>query len=152
MQHLEFLQVKNSHARALGVFFSKLVNNCDDNFFSPHPLTVDEANRLCKEYYGNDLYYVAVVDKIIVGYGLLRGWDEGYEIPSLGIAILDSKRGCKLGSSFMGFLHSAARLRGVKKIRIKVHRENAVAYSIYKKLGYKFIPTDELYYIGYLEL
>ena len=38
-------------------------------------------------YEGDDLYFLQIKDNEIAGYAMLRGWDEGYTIPSLGIAL-----------------------------------------------------------------
>ncbi|MDD1776618.1 MAG: GNAT family N-acetyltransferase [Candidatus Helarchaeota archaeon] len=112
----------------------------------------EEAVRIAN-YAGNDLYYVLTVDKKIMGYGILRGWDEGYEIPTLGIAIHHKARGKRLGETFMHFLHSAARLKGATKIRLKVYPENLSAFNLYKKLGYSFQEEEaDGQLVGFLTL
>ena len=63
-----------------------------DKFFHPHPFTT-EAARERAAYTGKDLYYVVIEGDEILGYGMLRGWDEGYEVPSLGIVIHPAHRG-----------------------------------------------------------
>ncbi len=67
----------------------------DGRWFHPHPLTAVEAARPCA-YDGRDLYYAAVTGDAVVAYGLLRGWDEGYAVPSLGIAVHPAARGLGL--------------------------------------------------------
>jgi len=46
---------------------------------------------------------------------MLRGWDEGYETPSLGIAVHPDARGLGLARTFMGFLHAAASFQGAAR-------------------------------------
>lgn len=87
---------------------------------------------------GRDLYYVALLDDRVAAYGLLRGWDEGYEVPSLGIAVHPDCRGTGLGAAMMQFLHAAARLRGSRKVRLRVVDGNAVAVRLYERTGYRF--------------
>jgi ribosomal protein S18 acetylase RimI-like enzyme len=94
-------------------------------------------------YVGLDLYYVAVLEGRVLGYGLLRGWDEGYSIPSLGIVLHPSMHGKGLGRAFMHFLHAAARQCGSTKVRLKVDRDNLRAINLYKTFGYRFEPLDE---------
>jgi ribosomal protein S18 acetylase RimI-like enzyme len=82
---------------------------------------------------------------------MLRGWDEGYEVPSLGIAVLASARGTGLGRTFMQFLHSAARLQGAPRVRLKVYPENAAAWRLYESLGYCFEPGADHQLLGIYE-
>jgi ribosomal protein S18 acetylase RimI-like enzyme len=43
----------------------------------------------------------------IVGYGMLRGWDEGYSVPSLGILVRAEACGQGIGKLLMEHLHLA---------------------------------------------
>ena len=108
---LEFRGLVPELEEGLAACFEALRSNGDEGFFHPHPLTRDEARRLCR-YRGQDLYYVATAGARVLGYGMLRGWDQGYAVPSLGIAIAPGCRGLGLARSFMAFLHAAARLAG----------------------------------------
>ena len=136
---------------ALADFFAELEASGTGVYFHPHPFTAEEAKALCCRR-GKDLYYVAVAGGRVLGYGMLRGWDEGYEVPSLGIAFRPGDRGIGLGRSFMLFLHTAARLRGAKRIRLKVYPVNAAAVGMYKSLGYRFEEAAAGQMVGYLDL
>src|SRR5450759_799898 len=148
---LELRQLDRNDAEALGSFFAALSANGDAGFFEPHPLTRDEAEKLCR-YTGNDLYVVALAADDIVGYGLLRGWDEGYAVPSLGIAIHPRARGLRLGVAMMEYLHSLAKYRGASCVRLRVHSENYRAIQLYRNLGYIFDPAKGDYLVGKLDL
>ena len=117
-------------------FFSSL-DDATQELFHPHPFTPAQARELAR-YKGDDSYYLLVDDARIVAYGMLRGWDEGYEVPSLGIAVHPQWRGKKYGELLMHFLHAAARSRGAKKIRLKVYTRNTAAVQLYARLGYEF--------------
>jgi ribosomal-protein-alanine N-acetyltransferase len=80
----------------------------------------------------------------------LRGWDEGYEIPSLGIAIHPDARSKGLGTTFMHFLHTAAQRKGSNRIRLRVHKENREAIAMYERFDYSFAQdlSDDKYLIG----
>ncbi len=134
-------------ADALAEFFRALTERGDALQFHPHPLTALEAVRRC-HYQGRDLYYILVEGERVLGYGLLRGWDEGYETPSLGIAIHPSARGEGLGTVFMHFLHAAAKWRGAKRVRLKVYPENAAAVKLYEGLGYRFTGQEAGQLVG----
>ena len=75
-----------------------------------------------------------------IGYGLLRGWNEGYEIPSLGVAVHPSMRGTGLGRLIMDFLEAMARMRGASSIRLRVRKDNAIAHGMYARRGYRLTP------------
>ncbi len=98
-------------------------------------MTPAVARRIAA-YKGGDVYLVAEAGGELVAYGMLRGWDEGYEIPSLGIAVHRDRQGRGYGRAMMTALHDAARERGAMKIRLRVHPENGRARSLYERLGY----------------
>ena len=59
------------------------------SFSIPTPLPVSRAGRRCS-YQGLDPHYADYCSGEVAGYGLLRGWDQGYAVPSLGIAVSPS--------------------------------------------------------------
>lgn len=148
---LECRVVDETLERKLAQFFNALKTSGDDAHFHPHPFTDEEAKRRA-QYSGRDLYLALVDRDRVIGYGMLRGLDEGYEIPSLGIAIHPSERGTGLGKLLMHFLHIAARRRGASRIRLKVHAENTIGIQLYEQLGYTFQGEEGGQLIGYLEL
>lgn len=149
--NLEFRLLSQKYIDSLVQFFEILKQNGDNAFFHPHPLEVEEVKRIIKSS-RKDLYYIVVDGLKVLGYGFLRGWDEGYDTPSLGIAVHPALRGSSLGKIFMLFLHTASRLRGSTKIRLKVYKENINAVCLYKKLGYRFSTKEGGQLIGYVDL
>jgi ribosomal protein S18 acetylase RimI-like enzyme len=148
---LEIARVTPGWEAPLAKFFQLLVDSGDDRHFHPHPLTLARARELTA-YTGDDLYYVVVDDHFVLAYGMLRGWDEGYATPSLGIAVHPCARGSGLAETFMHFLHSAARLRGCSRIRLTVSTVNTRAIALYRRLGYTFddLSTEPL--VGFRDL
>jgi ribosomal protein S18 acetylase RimI-like enzyme len=148
---LECRSVRPDVAEGLGQLFERLRKSGTEDFFHPHPLTAEEAVKRAN-YQGNDLYYVLADRKFLIGYGILRGWDEGYETPSLGLALDEAVRGQGYGRMFMHFLHAAAVRRGATKIRLKAHRNNSHAIELYKSLGYEFGQQEGDQLVGYLKI
>jgi [ribosomal protein S18]-alanine N-acetyltransferase len=149
---VEIRAVGGEMAAALAGFFTVLHERGVDKFFHPHPFTA-EAARERASYAGKDLYYVVIEGDEILGYGMLRGWDEGYEVPSLGIVIHPAHQGLGLGRLLMDFLRVAAGRRGAIKIRLRVYPENTAAVTLYRKLGYELTPEkDGPYLVGFLNL
>ena len=148
---LEFRRLSPPLRPGLAAFFEALADRGDGRWFHPHPLTAGEAARLCA-YGGRDLYYAAVAGDSVLAYGMLRGWDEGYAVPSLGIAVHPAARGLGLARAFMGFLHAAAALRGAKRVRLTVYPDNAPARRLYERLGYRLEATADGQLLGVLDL
>jgi ribosomal protein S18 acetylase RimI-like enzyme len=146
-----FAPLAAEHAASLAELFAALASSGDEAQFHPHPLTPAEAAARAA-YRGKDLYFVALDASRVLGYGMLRGWDEGYDVPSLGIALHPDARGRGLGRAFMRFLHEAARARGARRVRLKVHTDNAVAVGLYRSLGYDFVGEERGQLVGYVDV
>lgn len=133
---LEVIRLVQERAASLAQFLRDLKDSGDEAFFSPHG---GDAGAI-REMLGSarrDLYYLVVEGERVLAYGLLRGWDEGFAIPSLGIAVHPAVKGVGLGRLLMDFLHLAAARRGADKIRLRVHRDNVKAIALYRSLGYE---------------
>ncbi len=150
-KNLEYTLVSPSWAEKLAQFFNALVVNKDDLYFHPHPLNGEMAKKIAT-HEGDDLYFLQIKDNEIAGYAMLRGWDEGYSIPSLGIVIHPNFRNQGLSIEFMEFLHNQARAKGATKVRLKVYSNNAWARHLYENSGYSFTNEENGQIIGYYEL
>lgn len=148
---LEYTVVSPSWVEKLAQFFEDIVVNKDDIYFHPHSLTYETAKRIAT-YEGDDLYFLQIKDNRIAGYAMLRGWDEGYTIPSLGIVIHPDFRNQGLGREFMEFLHNQAKAKGSAKVRLKVYLGNTGARHFYESLEYSFTDEENGQLIGYCEL
>jgi [ribosomal protein S18]-alanine N-acetyltransferase len=131
----------------LAQFFGELVRADDERWFHPHPLTRGYAQEL-GSYAGRDVYVLMVEGRKVLGYGMLRGWDEGFEVPSLGIAISPAHKGRGLGRKLMAYLHEAAVARGAATIRLTVDESNLAAVRLYTSLGYTLIPDESGRLVG----
>ena len=74
---------------------------------------------------------------------MLRGFDEGYEIPSYGVWISSQYSNKGLAKLTIQHSISICLMSGVKKIMLKVHPENKVAFNMYKKFGFIETGIDE---------
>lgn len=145
----------------LAALFAALAAAGDERLFHPHPLTADAARDVCRHRVaapagGGDEYHVAIdahdptVPGTVVGYGLLRGWMEGFVVPSLGIAVHPAHRGRGIARRLMDHLHDVAARRGAERVRLKVYRHNAAALRLYASLGYEFQPHSTSELVGFL--
>lgn len=160
---LQIISLKNSNLFInLYDFFSDVKKDYDK--FHPHDLGYKEALHICN-YNGKDLYYAVTssnskenptginnFEVSILAYGLLRGWDDGYDVPSLGICLSPKARGKGISKMFMHFLHSAAKYNGAKQVRLKVYKNNIPAVNLYKSLGYELTDFDVEQYLGLINI
>lgn len=129
-------------AHSLPRLFARL----DPTYFHPHPLTREEAARIAS-YHGRDIYLWTQH-----AYGFLRGWDEGFDVPSLGVAVASDQQGRGHGRRMMLALHEAARQRGANRIRLRVHPDNVRACRLYESLGYREAGTERGELVMFLNL
>lgn len=135
--HLRIVPIGSNDVTIVARLFAGIAADPSSAGFHPHPFTAAEAARRVA-YQGQDLYAVMAYDDVPIGYGMLRGWDEGYLVPSLGIYILPEYRGRGMSQALMNFLHAAARLRNASRVRLKVYPQNERARRLYESMGYSF--------------
>lgn len=149
--NFEVLQLNPTHSAAIWKLFSCIILDDTANSFHPHTFTLEQAHSIANSE-GKDIYLGLFEDCNLIGYGMLRGWDEGYEIPSLGIYISPPARGKGLSKFFMKALHNLAYSKGARKVRLKVYRVNAAALHLYQSMGYKFDALEQGQLVGYCDL
>jgi ribosomal-protein-alanine N-acetyltransferase len=148
---LECRRLASEWKEPLLAFLKTLEAANDVEYFHPHPFTHDALEKITQTV-RRDLYYILAEGEDVLGYGMLRGWDEGYEIPSLGIAIHPGARNAGLGKFFMQFLSAAAKRRGATRVRLRVKSGNTRAVKLYEDLGYDLRPEKDGYLVGFLDL
>lgn len=145
----EIVRLTDIHRPVVEPFFAAIAARPEVvGVFHPHPFTAAAAAEVCG-FAGADLYAGLVHDGRMLAYGLLRGWDAGYAIPSLGLAVHPDHHGCGLGRVMMLYLHAAARLRGAPAIRLKVYPDNQAAVRLYRSLGYSFEGIEAGQQVGW---
>ena len=150
----EIRPVTAADAAALGRFFEALAADAEAaTFFHPHPLTADEAASLCRKAASiRDGYFVAEYAGRIVGYSMLRGWDEGYEVPSWGGAVHPQLRDAGIGKQLLVHAVAESRARGAKTMRLTVYKTNGRGVHVYRKIGFEFAEKDEKFLVGILPI
>ena len=150
LKKIDYIKVNPIWVVKLNQFFKDISYYKDDNDFHPHPLTYEKVIEIAN-YVGNDLYFLQIKNKKIIGYGMLRGWDEGFTIPSLGLVIHPTYRKQGYGKKFIEFLHNQAKIKGSAKIRLKVYCDNIRALKLYRSFGYSFVKESNQL-IGFYKL
>lgn len=126
---------------ALLAFFQAL-SDADRAFFHPHPFDESTARAICSAQ-GKDVFVGGFEGGQIAAYGMLRGWEDGFDVPRLGLATRSGFRGCGWGDAMMDVLHRLAAEKGASKVELKVEPDNAPALRLYRRHGYVFPARAE---------
>jgi RimJ/RimL family protein N-acetyltransferase len=110
-------------------------------YFIPFPFEKKSIKKILSVSVKNS-YFGVFVDNVLVGFYMLRGFDEGYKIPSYGVWISEKFSG--LGISKLTLQHAIAycKINKIKKLMLKVHPENSIAKNIYEHFGFRMEGTD----------
>ncbi len=147
------VRLSAAHVPVFTAFLESLHVNGDAEFFHPHAFDAETASGIAaRSETGHDEYWLAMSGADIVAYGMLRGWDEGYDVPSLGLAVAPAYRSRGFARAMMHHLHGRAKERGASRIRLKVDRRNLSAQRLYESLGYRLEEHASTELIGHCDL
>ena len=104
--------------------------------FHPFPLTSETANNIARTSH-LDHYYVALLDDRIVGLSMLRGWDEGFSVPSFGIVVDQHFHGRGFGKRMLEHALEEARRLGCQYVMLSVYASNGAALQLYQSMGFR---------------
>lgn len=109
--------------------------------FDPFPMTEETAHTIVGES-RRDRFYGAFLGDRMLAFSMLRGWDEGYDVPSFGIAVDADFHGRQIGSRMTSWTLEQARLVGSDRVRLSVYGGNAPARRIYERLGFHEVERN----------
>jgi RimJ/RimL family protein N-acetyltransferase len=95
-----------------------------------------------------DMFYGIYVEKKLIGFYMLRGWDAGFEVPSYGVWIAEDFSSKGISKLTLNHAISICRINLIKRLMLKVHPDNLVAKKIYENFGFVYQGIDER--IGHL--
>ncbi len=87
-----------------------------------------------RRFRAGDFCVVAELDGKIIGYSMLRLF--GYKIPSFGCCVRTGYGGKGYGSMLTSWTVEKAKAMGYTKVILKVHKNNTIAFQMYKKIGF----------------
>lgn len=136
-------RIGSSHCAALAELFRR--NNIPSvlRFFHPFPLDEQEAERIAC-HTGKDRYYLLVKDDEARGFSMLRGWDEGFSVPSLGMMVDVDGQGKGLGRELLLATLAEARALGCPQVRLSVYADNGKALKLYQSVGFELREKKEV--------
>jgi ribosomal protein S18 acetylase RimI-like enzyme len=137
MSELVFQQVGGGHlATLIELFERNAAVAAVGHSFDPFPLTEAQARAIALEP-RRDAYYLALAGGRALGMSMLRGFDEGYEIPSFGIFVDHEQHARGIGRALTVWTIEQARLRSCRAVRLSVYSDNAPARGLYESLGFE---------------
>jgi perosamine synthetase len=108
-----------------------------------HPFALDARSaKAIATAPGRDRFYGARLHGRLVGLSMLRGWNEGYEVPSFGILVDGAHRGRGIGRALTEHTCEQARRLGCTRVRLSVYAANARAAGLYAALGFRERSRD----------
>jgi ribosomal-protein-alanine N-acetyltransferase len=128
-------RVGPQHAEELAVLFERNRIPPVTDVFDPFPLDADHARKIALEA-GEDAYYLGRHGELAVGFSMLRGFDEGYAIPSFGVFVDHRHHGQGVGRELTAWTVAQARGRGCPAVRLTVYATNLAACRLYESLGF----------------
>jgi glycosyltransferase involved in cell wall biosynthesis/RimJ/RimL family protein N-acetyltransferase len=109
--------------------------------FHPFPMTSETADEIANRP-GDDRYYGAFVNGGLVGLSMLRGWNEGFDVPSFGIVVDLAWHGRGIGSALTDFTLDRAPWLETERVRLSVYTSNQTAYRMYAARGFTELSRE----------
>jgi ribosomal protein S18 acetylase RimI-like enzyme len=132
--------VEPSDLAALTEFFAS--NDVPEvtRHFSPFPLNAKSAEQICNQ--GEpDRFFIDEDGGVIKALGMLRGWKDGYAIPSFGLLVDRRFAGQGIGGRVTAFAIDLAKTLRAPAVRLSVEPDNAAAIKVYARAGFQL--TDK---------
>lgn len=149
---LELTPVGPGDVDALADFFALYAARPDlVAVFHPHPFTRAEAERIAL-LPRRDRYGLARWDGRVVGYSCLRGWDEGFAVPSFGYGVHPELARAGIGWALLLRAFDEARAAGASRLRATVEVVNGASRALLEGAGFVFTRRDERSLVGLLDL
>jgi len=110
-------------------------------FFTPFDFQHPSIVRLLAGQ-GKDIFMGMYWDDRLAGFFMLRGWNEGYEIPSYGVLVDERFSGYGLTRLSLKLAKSICKLRRVPGIMLKVNPDNKIAKRLFEEAAFVQTGVD----------
>ncbi len=112
--------------------------------FDPFPMSAATADRIMAERREDRYFGAFEEDGGMVALSMLRGWDEGFDVPSFGIAVDHRRHGRGLGTRLTAWTIERARELAAPAVRLSVYADNPAAARVYRRLGFEEVERDDV--------
>jgi len=140
-KNVEIKELQSDQASTLSAL---ILNTPKDHtkYFVPFSFEEDSITKIISDAV-NDKFFGVFINDDLAGFYMLRGFDQGYEVPSYGVWISEKFSGLGLSKLTLQHAITFCKINGLKKIMLKVHPENTVAKHIYENFGFKQVGFDD---------
>ena len=90
-----------------------------------------------------DKFFGLFVNNKLVGFYMLRGFDQGYAVPSYGVYISHKFSGLGLAKLTLHHALSICRINKIEELMLKVHPDNIFAKKMYEDFGFNCTGKDK---------
>lgn len=146
INNLEINELTSDHASILS---RKLLE--ENKNYIQHFIPFDFSENTIKDILNKkktDKFFGLFLNKELIGFYMLRGFDQGYDVPSYGVWISSNYANKGLSKLTLYHAFSVCKLNNINTLMLKVHPENTIAKKLYEKLGFIKVGIDEK--IGHL--
>jgi ribosomal protein S18 acetylase RimI-like enzyme len=133
---LDLVPIEARHVGALKELFRRNRDSAVARTFDPFELNSEQATRIALEP-RKDCYYAATRGVLLLAMSMLRGYEEGYAVPSFGIFVDASYQGEGVGRRLTEWTIEQAHLQGSPAVRLSVYSDNPRARGLYESLGFR---------------
>ena len=143
---IEIKRINTNHAKELSDLLLKSSKEYSRHFI-PFEFELESVSTEIGKA-NKDMFYGIYVEKKLIGFYMLRGWDAGFEVPSYGVWIAEDFSSKGISKLTLNHAISICRINLIKRLMLKVHPDNLVAKKIYENFGFVYQGIDER--IGHL--
>jgi len=90
-----------------------------------------------------DLFFGFYLFDEFIAFYMLRGFDEGFKVPSYGVFVSEKYKSLGIGRLSLQHAITHCKINHLKKIMLKVHPENVIAKKMYERIGFYQVGTDQ---------
>ncbi len=138
--NVEIKRIDASYAKSLYI----LTSESDTEYlkyFTPFEISERKfAEVLSKAV--RDCFFGVFVGSALAGFYMLRGFDDGYDIPAYGLFISEKFAGQGLGSLTVQHAITFCKVNKIRRLLLKVYPDNLSAKALYEGFGFKAEGVD----------
>lgn len=137
---LSFAKLTEEHASTLFMLFKSAPSEYS-KWFVPFKIEEVAIHSMLKRA-ERDRYEGMFLEGELAGFYMLRGFDEGFTVPSYGVWVAPQYSGLGLATQSLSHVIAACRANGVSELMLKVHPQNTVAKKLYESFGFEQSGVD----------
>lgn len=89
-----------------------------------------------------DRYWIIMLSDQIAGFFMLRGFDEGYVVPSFGVIVPEMYAGKGISTLALSYVLTWCASNNIDEVMLKVHPDNINAKKMYERWGFTQSGVD----------